>query len=99
MRAACIDLIRTSNCNINALPPDGCARVSRGCEPQPTAVPDRDRPPAARDCIECGTPEGMTLMNVARTQPTNIPLLYVCKKCGAMLTIPPRVSPLERMDE
>jgi hypothetical protein len=41
----------------------------------------------------------MTLMNVARTQPTNIPLLYVCSKCGAMLTIPPRVSPLERTDD
>jgi len=41
----------------------------------------------------------MTLMNVARTQPTNIPLLYVCQACGAMLTIPPANSPLERMDE
>ena len=67
-----------------------------GCESGPTAVPDSDRPPAARDCVECGAQEGMTLMNVARTQPTNIPLLYVCKKCGAMLTIPPRISPLER---
>jgi len=37
----------------------------------------------------------MVLTNVARTQPTNIPLLYVCKTCGAMLTIPPRFSPLE----
>jgi hypothetical protein len=62
-------------------------------------VTDRDRPPAARDCIECGAHEGMTLMNVARTQPTNIPLLYVCKKCGAMLTIPPRISPLESTDD
>ena len=61
-----------------------------------TPLPDSDRPPAARDCIECGAVDGMTLTNVARTQPTNIPLLYVCKKCGAMLTIPPRVSPLER---
>ena len=59
-------------------------------------VPDRDRPPAIRDCIECGASDGMALMNVARTQPTNIPLLYVCNKCGAMLTIPPRISPLER---
>jgi hypothetical protein len=41
----------------------------------------------------------MVLMNVARTQPTNIPLLYVCKTCGAMLTIPPRISPLESTDE
>ena len=59
-------------------------------------VADRDRPPAIRDCIECGASDAMTLMNVARTQPTNIPLLYVCNKCGAMLTIPPRISPLER---
>ena len=64
-----------------------------------TLLPDRDRPPAARDCIECGAPDAMTLTNVARTQPTNIPLLYVCKRCGAMLTIPPRVSPLERNGE
>jgi len=73
--------------------------VSNGCEPGPRALPDRERPPVARDCIECGTHEGMTLMNVARTQPTNIPLLYVCKTCGAMLTIPPRISPLERTDD
>ena len=62
-------------------------------------MPDRERPAAARDCIECGAKEGMMLMNVARTQPTNIPLLYVCKVCGAMLTIPPRVSPLEYSDD
>jgi len=60
-------------------------------------VPDReDRPSASRDCIDCGHPDGMRLTNVARTQPTNIPLLYACSKCGAMLTIPPRLSPLER---
>lgn len=58
-------------------------------------MPDRDRPPAARDCIECGATEGMVLANVSRTHPTNIPLLYVCEKCGAMLTIPPRRSPLD----
>jgi hypothetical protein len=41
----------------------------------------------------------MILMNVARTEPTNIRLLYVCSVCGAMLTIPPRVSPLEHADD
>jgi hypothetical protein len=62
-------------------------------------VPDRDdRPRAARECTECGLPDGMKLTNVSRTQPTNIPLLYVCSKCGVMLTIPPRVSPLERLE-
>jgi hypothetical protein len=60
---------------------------------------DRDeRPTASRDCVECSLREGMKLTNVSRTQPTNIPLLYVCSKCGAMLTIPPRISPLERLE-
>jgi hypothetical protein len=36
----------------------------------------------------------MKLQNVARTQPTNIPLLYVCGACGCTLTIPPPVNPL-----
>jgi hypothetical protein len=31
----------------------------------------------------------MKLQNVARTHPVNIPLLYVCKQCGTLLTIPP----------
>jgi hypothetical protein len=36
----------------------------------------------------------MQLQNVARTPPTNIPLLYVCQKCGTTLTIPPPLDPL-----
>lgn len=52
------------------------------------------RPPAARDCPECGASDGMQLQNVARTPPTNIPLLYVCQKCGTTLTIPPPLDPL-----
>jgi hypothetical protein len=31
----------------------------------------------------------MKLHNVARTQPVNIPLLYVCERCAAQLTVPP----------
>lgn len=33
--------------------------------------------------------DGMKLQNVARTNPVNIPLLYICQRCGTMLTIPP----------
>ena len=48
------------------------------------------RPPrASRDCPECQTAEGMKLQNVARTNPVNIPLLYICQRCGTLLTIPP----------
>jgi len=36
----------------------------------------------------------MRLQNVARTPPTNIPLLYVCTVCGTTLTIPPPLNPL-----
>ena len=32
---------------------------------------------------------GMQLQNSARSAPINIPLLYVCQRCGATLTIPP----------
>ena len=63
------------------------------------SVPDGDRPKSARDCVDCGQQDGMVLMNVSRTEPTNIPLLYVCHKCGAMLTIPPRVSPLDHTNK
>lgn len=38
----------------------------------------------------------MKLQNVVGTTPINIPLLYVCTQCGAMLTIPPPRSPLVR---
>jgi hypothetical protein len=46
-------------------------------------------PPASRDCLDCGSRHGMKLHNVARTQPVNIPLLYVCERCAAQLTVPP----------
>jgi hypothetical protein len=36
----------------------------------------------------------MKLKNALGTQPTNIPLLYICSACGCMLTIPPPRSPL-----
>jgi hypothetical protein len=57
-------------------------------------VLDRDRPPVARDCLECQAPDGMKLQNVAHTAPINIPLLYICEKCGTMLTIPPARMPV-----
>jgi hypothetical protein len=57
-------------------------------------MPDRSRPQAARDCLDCGLPDGMKLTNVVGTIPINIPLLYVCSVCGCMLTIPPASSPL-----
>jgi len=46
-------------------------------------------PPGSRDCLDCGFKEGMKLHNVAQTQPINIPLLYVCERCFAQLTVPP----------
>jgi len=46
-------------------------------------------PAESRDCPECQTAGGMKLQNVARTNPVNIPLLYVCQRCGTLLTIPP----------
>jgi hypothetical protein len=52
---------------------------------------ERSSPALTRACADCGVPDGMALRNVAGTVPRNIPLLYVCQKCGAMLTIPPRV--------
>jgi len=57
-------------------------------------MPYRSRPPAVRDCLDCGLADAMKLTNVLRTHPTNIPLLYVCSECGAMLTLPPPNSPL-----
>jgi hypothetical protein len=60
-------------------------------------VPYSNRPPSLRECVDCGAKEGMKLQNVARTAPTNIPLLYVCTACGAMLTIPPPGDPLKRL--
>jgi len=40
----------------------------------------------------------MKLTNVVGTQPTNIPLLYVCSGCGTLLTVPPPRSPLEHVE-
>jgi hypothetical protein len=39
-------------------------------------------------------PDGMKLQNVAHTVPINIPVLYICEKCGTMLTIPPPRMPV-----
>lgn len=61
-------------------------------------MPDSPRPPAARDCLDCGLVDGMKLQNAARTQATNIPLLYVCEACGCTLTIPPARSPIEELE-
>ena len=47
----------------------------------------------SRDCLDCGSRDGMRLQNVAHTAPINIPWLYICKRCGTQLTIPP--PPLE----
>lgn len=44
---------------------------------------------AARDCLNCGAPQGMTLQNVITALPTSNPLLYLCKRCDAQFTIPP----------
>ncbi|HEY3885131.1 MAG TPA: hypothetical protein VGL62_07985 [Vicinamibacterales bacterium] len=41
----------------------------------------------------------MKLVNTSRATPTNIPLLCVCSGRGAMLTIPPLRSPLDKVDE
>jgi hypothetical protein len=49
---------------------------------------------AARDCLDCGTKDGMKLQNALGRPPTNIPLLYVCLTCGCTLTIPPPLNPL-----
>ena len=50
-------------------------------------------PAVVRDCPDCGAKEGMKLQNVGHTAPISIPLLYVCRVCGTLLTIPP--PPLE----
>lgn len=57
-------------------------------------MPDKRRPPAARDCLDCGVQDGMKLQNALGTAPTNIPLLYVCSSCGCTLTVPPPTNPL-----
>ena len=59
-------------------------------------MPFSDKPPLTRDCSDCGLPDGLKLQNFSRTNPTNIPLLYVCIKCGASLTIPPPASPMPK---
>lgn len=43
----------------------------------------------SRDCLDCGAKDAMKLQNTAHTAPVTIPLLYVCQRCGALLTIPP----------
>lgn len=56
---------------------------------------DSAKPPRlVRDCLECQERDGMVLQNAARTPSVNIPLLYVCKECGTMLTIPPPRLPV-----
>ena len=57
-------------------------------------VPFTNRPPAARDCPDCGEKNGMKLQNVAGTAPRNIPLMYVCERCRCTMTIPPPRNPL-----
>jgi hypothetical protein len=57
-------------------------------------VPDKKRPAATRDCLDCGLADGMKLQNALGTAPTNIPLLYICSGCGTTLTIPPPISPV-----
>jgi hypothetical protein len=47
------------------------------------------QPSAIRDCLECGAKGGMKLQNVALTAPVSIPLLYICQRCGTLLTVPP----------
>ena len=49
--------------------------------------------PLDRNCTDCGLSEGMRLQNVIGTEPTNIPLLYICTRCGTTLTIPPGFAP------
>ena len=46
-------------------------------------------PPLTRDCRDCGAPSGMELQNTIHSAPIAVPLLYVCKRCGMQLTIPP----------
>jgi rubredoxin len=46
-------------------------------------------PPSVRDCVDCGEKAGMQLQNVAPGTPGNIPLLYICHRCGTQLTIAP----------
>ena len=60
-------------------------------------MPDRTRPAATRDCLDCGFAAGMKLQNALGTVPTNIPLLYICSACGCMFTVPPPISPLSRI--
>jgi hypothetical protein len=72
----------------------GITRSSLSITPYTPRVPDRDRPKIEKDCVDCGLPAGMKLQNAAVTTPVNIPLLYVCIKCGTMMTIPPPRSPI-----
>jgi len=53
-----------------------------------------DAPTSHRDCPQCQEPDGMRLQNAARTAPVAIPLLYICQKCGTMVTIPPPFMPM-----
>ena len=62
-------------------------------------MPYRTRPAPLRDCLDCGTKDGMALQNVAGTPPTNIPLFYICSKCGCTLTVPPKGPPIAPQPE
>ena len=60
---------------------------------------DRIRAKPDLDCSDCGLAHGMKLQNSEGTVPVNIPLLYICTKCGCMFTVPPPVSPLAAIRE
>ncbi len=53
---------------------------------------DYGPPPPVRDCLDCGFKDGMKLQNTAPRFPIRVPLLYICIRCGAMLTIPPSLN-------
>jgi hypothetical protein len=57
-------------------------------------VNDPLKAPTARDCLNCDAAHGMVLQNVTGSIRKHIPLLYICRVCGAMLTIPPPENPL-----
>ena len=56
-----------------------------------------DDPPAQRDCLDCGEKSGMRLQNAANVASLLIPLLYICERCHASLTIPPPIPPFENV--
>jgi hypothetical protein len=42
-----------------------------------------------RDCLDCGEKDGMKLQNPS----AHFTTLYICARCGTMLTIPPPPNP------